>query len=368
MANAYLNIVNSYGLKSSGINAIDVDSGVPVRVWNSNGTAIATVFASSKTSAESACNVLKNAASAVKLAKPRNNGTSITFTFGNSFKAVEQYQQFRDIIANNAAYFNVDQCPDCNMSGCDTVGLYKNNTAIKMHRACYEREKTSQLTNLNSFDGNFVTGILAALVCMIVWVFITALIRYHASYVIYPLYFGMPFAVGYAFKFGKGPYGTGGTICHFLISLVGVFLYVYLLGCMLATDYFGISLFTAIPYVSDILEIIVEAEILGDIALELILFIVGLVAVLVVNPTSKKLAAKNIADGDKLLVPIVPEGATFETYNPFGSTDTQNASSAYDAYNTQTLYGDQNAANTTNDWRDVYAQNSDNNNNNTFGN
>ena len=137
---------------------------------------------------------------------------------------------------------------------------------------------------------------------------------------------------------------------------------------MLATDYFGSSLFTAIPYVSDILEIIVEAEILGDIALELILFIVGLVAVLVVNPTSKKLAAKNIADGDKLLVPIVPEGATFETYNPFGSTDTQNASSAYDAYNTQTLYGDQNAANTTNDWRDVYAQNSDNNNNNTFGN
>ena len=374
--NAFANIVNSYGLKCSGMNAIDVISGVPVRIWNSNGSAMASLFVANKSSADAACNVLKNAASAAKIAKPRANGTSITFSFNSAFTAVTQYQEFRNIISRNTSYFNMDQCPFCNMGNCDTVGLYKNTTAIKMHRMCYDRDKQAKLTNLNSFDGNIVSGIIAALVAAIALVALAVCIYWYGETSIYPLYVGIPIAIAYAFKFGKGPYGAAGTICHITISILAMFGYFYFLACCIASEWYEIGVFQAAAYVGDILEIIMWPEFIKAYVRELILMIIGLGITLAMNPTSKKLAAKSINEMDKLLVPVAPANAQFETYNPFGSDNTQNATAAYDAYNTQSTYGTQDTTaqnpygdqNVNDDWRDVYAQNSDNNNNNGFGN
>ena len=364
---AFSNIVNSYGLKSSGVNALDVVSGVPVRIWNSNGTAVASIFMSSKSSADAACNVLKNAASAAGIPKPRTNGTSLSFSFGNSFKAVAQYQEFRNIISTNRSYFTLDQCPYCNMGNCDCAGLYKSTTAIKMHKACYERDKASQLTKLDSFDGNIVSGIIAALVAAIALIAITACIRYYAEYIIFLLYLGIPLMIGGAFRFGKGPYGKVGTICHFTISVFAVFGYFYLLACMLAADYYRVSVFTALAYFGEIMEILKE-NVISNCVEEIVLFAVGLILVLVMNPTSKKLAAKSIQANDGLLTPIASINPGFETYNPFGNTDSYNTS-YNDVYGNQSTDAFGNTAGTAanNDYVDVYG-NSSSNDNNGFGN
>ena len=40
----FANLVSSFGLKSNGINAIDVINGIPVRITNNNGAATVFVF------------------------------------------------------------------------------------------------------------------------------------------------------------------------------------------------------------------------------------------------------------------------------------------------------------------------------------
>lgn len=182
-----------------------------------------------------------------------------------------------------------------------------------------------------------------------------------------------PLFIAGGFRLGKGPYGAGGTFCHVIISVLAMFAYFYIQGCYYAADWYKIGMLDAAPYVGDILSIILDPEFIKASALEIILFVVGIIVAVVSNPTSKKNGRKTIQQNDVFITPLstVDTGFTgYDAYNPYANTDTQNFSNAYDAYNTQSTAENQdhNAQNVNNDWRDVYGQNSDNNNNNTFGN
>ena len=76
-AGTFSNIVNSYGLKSNGYNAIDVVNGIPVRINNYQGNATVFVYVG-KEKAQSIIGAIKEAAVAQELRKPAINGDAIS--------------------------------------------------------------------------------------------------------------------------------------------------------------------------------------------------------------------------------------------------------------------------------------------------
>ncbi len=381
-SNMFGNIVSSYGLKSSGAQAIDIVNGVPVKVLNTNGVASIYVYVGDKSKAASLIVNIQEAAKSYGLAKPRVNGESILFGIKKATMAVDEYDKIRQIISNNAGSFANDQCPYCFMSGCDVAGMYKGANARRMHRQCYLNNRNKEMDKVEYSDGNYITGILGALIAAILIVAFSDLLVLGANKIYYILYVMFPIFIAGGFKLGKGPYGAGGTFCHVVISVLAIFAYFYIQGCYYAADWYGISMLQAAPYVGDILSIITDSEFVKASALEIVLLIVGIIVAIVGNPTSKKNGRKTIQQNDVFITPLatVDTGFTgYDAYNPFGNTDTQAASSAYDAYNTQDVYGtqdtasqsaygNQNTQNAGSDWREVYGQNSDNNNNNPYGN
>ena len=400
-AGTFANIVNSYGLKSNGYNAIDVVNGIPVRINNYQGNA--TVFVHvGKEKAQSIIGAIKEAAVAQELKKPAVNGEAITFTFKKAMLAVEHYGRIRKIISDHAGLLNTDQCPYCSMGNCDVAGMYKGLSARKMHRQCYLNSRNTEMDKIKNSDGNYITGIIGAIIAAILIVALADLLVIGLNRIFYILYLGFPLFIAGGFRMGKGPYGPAGSFCHVTVSVLAMYVYFYIQGCYYASQWFRISMIDAVPYFGDIMEIITDSEFLKNSALEIILFVVGIIIALVANPTSKLQGTKSVQQNDVFITPLSTATgySGTEAYNPYSGQDTQSAmygnndpynqpkqnfASAFgsnsqepaDAYGNQTSqsfansFGDQSASqnnsSVSSGWNDVYG-NSDSGNNNGFGN
>lgn len=397
--NSFANLVNSYGLKSNGVQAIDIVNGIPVRIFNSNGVASVFVFAGDKDKAAMLIGPMITAAQSMGLAKPRVQGDSITFGFKKPMMAVEDYSNIRQIISNNAGVLNFDQCPYCFMGGCDTVGIYKNATATKMHRACYMKNRNTEMDKIENSDGNYVTGILGALGAAILIVALAEFLVLGAERIFYILYIAFPLFIAGGFRFGKGPYGAKGTICHVIVSVFAMFAYFYIQGCYYAAEWYEISILDAVPYFGDIMSIVLDPEFIRYSALEIVLFIIGLLVAIFSNPTSKKNGRKTVQQNDVFITPVSrTDFSGYDTYHTYedkswqnynqdsaqntytdaygtqqtsGTTNSQDYQSAYDnimnpGANTG-VYGNQEGNTASNDYVDVYGNNQGGNNNG-FGN
>jgi hypothetical protein len=171
-----------------------------------------------------------------------------------------------------------------------------------------------------------------------------------------------------------------------------MYVYFYIQGCYYASQWFRISMIDAVPYFGDIMEIITDSEFLKNSALEIILFVVGIIIALVANPTSKLQGTKSVQQNDVFITPLSTATgySGTEAYNPYGGQDTQSSMYGYnDTYNNQTAsqsfanafgggtpqnstdaFGNQasqNDSSASSGWNDVYG-NSDSGNNNGFGN
>ena len=413
-SNAFGNIVSSYGLKSNGVNAIDVIAGVPVRVWNYQGNPSVYVYAGSKENASAVAAKMKDAAQSAGIRAPKASRDTITFGFKSARYAVDHYQKIRELISANATSLTFDQCPYCFMGNCDVAGMFQGSSARRMHRQCFLGKRNIEMDKINNSEGNYLTGIICALIAGAVMVAIdAAMIIGSDEY--YPfLFLILPLLVAGAFRLGRGPYGAKGTLCHVVISLLSMFSFFYILGTYRASLMYHVTMAEAAEYFGDIIAIITDSsfiKVVGELAA---LFLIGLVIAIFANPTRKSQGRKAVRQNDVFITPLSTVNTGFsgaDTYHAYGS---QNASNGYDtsygtqsAYGTQTTYenqnaygtqstyenqntygsqstygdqnsytgqniygaqnsgGDQAAQNNGSDWREVYGQHSDNNNNNS---
>ncbi|MBQ3852079.1 MAG: hypothetical protein II760_01715 [Lachnospiraceae bacterium] len=387
---AFANIVSSYGLKSNGMNAIDVIAGVPVRIGNYQGNPTVYLNTGSKETASRVAANMKDAAKNAGIMPPKASGESITFGFKKPRLAVDHYQKIRELITANAGSLNLDQCPYCFMGSCDVAGMYQGTIARRMHRACYLNKRNSDIEKINNSDGNYITGIIGAIIAAIIIVAIAEALVIGASRILYILYLGFPLFIAGGFRLGKGPYGPMGSFCHITVSILAMYFYFYIQGCWYASYMYNITMVEAFPYFGDVMKIVMDPEFLKDGAMEIVLFVIGLLIALFANPTSKKQGRKGVQQNDVFITPLSSINTGFsgaDAYNPFGSVSTQNPTAEYnDPYGTQSAFGTQTSAGyqdpyasqnafgdqtaqtsqgTNSDWVDVYAQNSDNNNNST---
>ncbi len=378
-SNMFANLVSSYGLKSSGMQAIDVINGIPVKLVNNNGTATVYLYVGDKQKAASIAASMADTAKNMGLVKPRANGDNIYFGFKKARMAVEEYSHIREMISNNAGALNNDQCPYCFMGSCDVAGMYKGGVARKMHRQCYLNNRNSEMDKIENADGNYITGIIGAILAAILIVALADVLVLGAERVFYILYIAFPLFIAGGFRFGKGPYGAGGTFCHVTISVLAMFVYFYIQGCYYAADWYNITILDAVPYFGDIMSIILDPEFIKYSALEIVLFVIGLLAAIFANPTSKKNGRKTVQQNDVFITPV--SRVNYSGYDNYSdsygtqtaetTTTTENYQSAYDnimnsGANTD-VYGNQANNTASNDYVDVYGNNGDGNNNG-FGN
>lgn len=402
MANTFGNIVSSYGLKSNGMNAIDVIAGVPVRVWNYQGNATVYVYAGSKENASVVAAKMKDAAKSAGIKAPKVSRDTITFGFKSTRYAVDHYQKIRELITANASSLTFDQCPYCFMGSCDVAGMFQGVSARRMHRQCFLGKRNIDMDMVNNSEGNYLTGIICALIAGAVMVAIdAAMIIGSDEY--YPfLFLILPLLIAGAFRLGRGPYGAKGTLCHVVISLLSMFSFFYILGTYKASIMYHVTMAEAAEYFGDIIAIIIDPSFIKIVGEFAVLFVIGLVIAIFANPTRKSQGRKAVRQNDVFITPLSSVNTGFsgdDTYHAYG---TQNASGGYDTsygtrntygsqstyetqntYGSQNTYGDQNsytgqniygaqnsnvdqaAQNNGGDWKEVYGQHSDNNNNNS---
>lgn len=390
---AFGNLVSSYGLKSNGMCAMDVVAGVPVRITNYQGNPTVYIYAKDKETASLVAANMKDAAKNADIMPPRASGDSVTFGFKKPRLVVDHYQKIRDLISANAGSLNFDQCPYCFMGSCDVAGMYRGTSARRMHRQCFLNQRNTEMDKINFSDGNYITGIIGAILAAIIIVAIAEALVMGAGRILYILYLGFPLFIAGGFRLGKGPYGPMGSFCHITVSILAIYVYFYIQGCWYASYMYGISITEAVPYFSDVMKIVMDPEFLKDGATEIVLFVIGLVIALFANPTSKKAGRKSVQQNDVFITPLSSVDTGFSGYDTYHPGYTQNASNGFDtsfgnqnsfgtqdpyaaqnSFGTQDPYAAQNgsgnsdpfaAQNTGSEWRDVYAQNSDNNNNNS---
>ena len=344
-ANIFTNLVSSFGLKSNGVNAFDVVNGVPVRINNYQGNATVYVYCG-KEKAPSIIGPIRDAADAAGLKKPSVSGDSIIFGFKNAKMAVSNYEAIRSIISNNAGVLTVDQCPYCSMGSCDTAGMYGNTAARRMHRQCYLNNRNAAISKVQNSEGNYITGILGALIAAVLIVAFADLLVLGLNRIFYILYLGFPLFIAGGFRLGKGPYGAGGTFCHVTISILAMYVYFYIQGCYYASQMYRVTMFEAVPYFGDVMEIVTHPEFLKESALEIVLFVIGLIIAIFANPNSKTAGTKSAQQNDVFLTPLSRVDTGFSGYDTYGSDSYRNdtvQSSFSDAFgnsgNTQTQQG-----------------------------
>ena len=343
---SYQNIVNSYGLKSNGNNAIDVVNGVPVRISNYKGNATVYVYAG-KDRVRSVIDKIREAAVPYGLRKPAISGEAITFSFKKVKLAVEDYSNIRKIISNNAGILTVDQCPYCMAGYCDVAGMYNSSSARRMHRQCYLNKRNSEMDKIMNSQGNYFTGIIGALLAAILIVAFADLLVLGAEKIYYILYLCFPLFIAGAFRLFKGPYGPVGSFCHVTISVLAMYAYFYVQGCYYASQWYDVSMIEAAQYFPDIMEIILDPEFIRYSALEIILYVVGIIVALLYNPTSKRVGSKMARQDYVFITPLVAN-AGFGMDNAYGTSNTGYGTdnSAFGTNNTG--YGTDNSAFGTN--------------------
>ena len=386
---SFANIVSSYGLKSNGMNAMDVVNGIPVRINNYQGNATVYVYAKDKSTAEGIIGPMKDAAKNAGIMIPKVSGEAITFGFKKPRLAVDHYQKIREIITANAGVLNFDQCPYCFMGNCDIAGIYKMTSARRMHRQCYLNNRNNEMDKIQNSDGNYVTGIIGAIIAAILIVGLADLLVLGADRIFYILYLGFPLFIAGGYKMGKGPYGPMGSFCHVTISVLAMYVYFYIQGCYYASQWYGVSLFEAVPYFGEVMQIVLDPEFIKYSALEIILFVVGIIIVLVSNPSSKMQGAKEVQKNDVFITPLVTNNgfSGYDTYNPYSASGSQATQTYADPYGNQTSQYDQtsgtagfgqqstsadqnssfgtsqDAFGSNNSWADAYGNGSSDNNN-----
>ena len=199
----FANLVSSYGLKSSGAQAIDVINGIPVKLLNTNGTATVYLYVGDKNKAATVISNMQEAAKSYGLAKPKVSGENIIFGFKKARMAVDEYDKIRNIISNNAGSLINDQCPYCFMGGCDVVGMFKGATARRMHRACFLNNRNTEMDKIENADGNYITGILGAIGAAIIIVALAEFLVLGAERIFYILYIAFPLFIAGGFRFGR---------------------------------------------------------------------------------------------------------------------------------------------------------------------
>ena len=364
---AFGNLVSSYGLKSNGMAAMDVVAGVPVRITNYQGNPSVYIYAKDKETASSIAANMKADAKNAGIMPPKAQGDSVTFGFKKPRLVVDHYQKIRDLISANAGSFNFDQCPYCFMGSCDVAGMFKGTTARRMHRQCFLNGRNNEMEKINTSDGNYITGIIGAILAAVIMVAISEVLVIGLQRIFYILYLGFPLFIAGGFRLGKGPYGAAGSFCHITVSILAMYVYFYIQGCWYASYMYGISMTEAVPYFGDVMKIVMDPAFLKDGALEIVLFVVGLVIALFANPTSKAQGRKGVQQNDVFITPLSMVDTGFsgaDTYQPFGST--QNSTAGYDtsygtrnAYGTQNSYDQQSAYETQGSYGNQNAQSSD---------
>ena len=333
----YTNLVACYNLKNSGMQAIDVVNDIPVRIFNNQGTPVVYVFAGSKEQASAAVGTMTPVAESMGLAKPRVSGDSVMFGFKKPFNATEEYSSIRQIIANNSGFFNIDQCPYCGMSGCDVVGMYKGANARKMHRRCYLNQRNADMDKVESAQGNYFTGTLAALgVALLIVALCVAFVT--GTQRVWPwVYLLVPFLIAAVYKAAKGPYGTLSVIISTAIGAFAMFAYFYMIGCWYASMFYRISMFEAIPYFGDVVGYFSESFFWEDNAKSVIFWVVGLLIVAFASPVSKKSGKQEIEGNDVFITPISSSDFPgFDNQSPYNdaynaTTNTEEYQNAYDS-------------------------------------
>ncbi len=399
---AFGNLVSSYGLKSNGMAAMDVVAGVPVRITNYQGNPTVYIYAKDKQTASLIASNMKDAAKNAGIMAPKASGDSVTFGFKKPRLVVDHYQKIRDLITANAGSFNFDQCPYCFMGSCDVAGMFKGTTARRMHRQCFLNSRNNEMEKINTSDGNYITGLIGALLAAVIMIAIGEVLVIGLQRIFYIIYLGFPLFIAGGFRLGKGPYGPMGSFCHIAVSILAMYVYFYIQGCWYASYMYGISMTEAAPYFGDVMKIIMDPGFLKDSALEIVLFVIGLVIALFANPTSKAQGRKGVQQNDIFITPLSSVNTGFSGADTYHASYTQNSSNGFDTsyaaqdpyasqntytaqdpyasqntyetqnsgvgqniYGAQDPYGNQTAQNTGSDWREVYGQNSDNNNNNS---
>ncbi|MCR4791431.1 MAG: hypothetical protein K5871_01635 [Lachnospiraceae bacterium] len=341
------NIVNSYGLKSNGMNAIDVVSGIPVRISNYKGNATVYVYCG-KDNVSDILPHLQTAADSAGIRKPTAAGEAISFNFKSARLAVDHYGKIRDILIANAGLFNLDKCPYCFMGNCDVAGMYQSNSARRMHRQCYLNMRNSSMEMVSSGQGNYLTGILVALLFAIGMIALGSLCVIGGRMIFYILYLGFPLAIASGFRIGKGPYGAKGTFCHMTISVLAIFGYFYVMGVYWAYETNPkLNIIEHAMNFNKIWNIITSPVFMKnkDMILQTVLLVVGLLIALAANPTSRKSGQKNISQNDVFITPLVTPNTGFsgnDTYHAFEYQQSQG-------------YTDQTASDSQTTWVDPYA-------------
>ena len=327
MAGSFPNIVNSFGLKSNGTSAIDVVGGVPVRIGNYKGNATVYLNVGSKERAQAVIGPMVESAASFGLSKPHVSGETISFGFKSATAAVDNYEKIRQIISQNASQLAVDQCPYCNMSNCDVAGMFNSSIAKRMHRQCYLNQRNAKMDSIRNSEGNYLTGIIGAILAAAIMITIANVMVLGMNAILYILYLAFPLAIAGGFRLLKGPYGAMATFIHIVISFLAMFVYFYVQGCYVASLWYKVSMIEAVPYFSDVVEIITDSSFVQDSAKEIVLFIVGIIIVLVANPTSKRQGTKSVQQDDVFIIPVSPIGM------PYGSAA---ETSSYDSFNQNT--------------------------------
>ena len=108
-----------------------------------------------------------------------------------------------------------------------------------------------------------------------------------------------------------------------------------------------VSMIEAAQYFPDIMEIILDPEFIRYSALEIILYVVGIIVALLYNPTSKRVGSKMARQDDVFITPLVAN-AGFGMDNAYGTSNTGYGTdnSAFGTNNTG--YGTDNSAFGTN--------------------
>ena len=120
-------------------------------------------------------------------------------------------------------------CPLCKGAGCDSMALISDNF-VPTHRACVEQmvQGTRRQAEQQTASGNYVTGLIGALLGGLVGTLPNILAALLLHRVIAILYALIPIFAYYGYKLLKGKMNKGAFVCTLLSSAVNLFVMQYL--------------------------------------------------------------------------------------------------------------------------------------------
>lgn len=120
-------------------------------------------------------------------------------------------------------------CPLCKGTGCDSMALI-SDSYVPTHRACVEQmvQGTRQQAEQQTASGNYVTGLIGALLGGLVGTLPNILAALLLHRVIAILYALIPIFAYYGYKLLKGKMNRGAFVCALLSSAVNLFVMQYL--------------------------------------------------------------------------------------------------------------------------------------------